>query len=86
MTRLKFRKAGFLRYGFKAGLSDSAFPVSSAVKPHTRRTLGETGLHLTFVRSAAHFGLQSEQEAISLCIRTATSTAASAVLLHGPSL
>jgi hypothetical protein len=41
MTPLKFRKAGFPRYGFKAGLSDSAFPISIAVKPHTRHTLDE---------------------------------------------
>jgi hypothetical protein len=45
-----------------------------------------TGLHLSFVRSAAHFGLCTEPEAIVLCIRTAMSTAASAVLLQGSSL
>src|SRR5215470_10651311 len=36
---LKFRTAGFPQSGFKAGLSDSAFPISIAVKPHTRHTL-----------------------------------------------
>jgi hypothetical protein len=34
-----FRTAGFPQSGFKAGLSDSAFPTSIAVKPHTRHTL-----------------------------------------------
>jgi hypothetical protein len=36
---LKFRTAGFPQSGFKAGLSDSAFPIFIAVKPHTRHTL-----------------------------------------------
>jgi hypothetical protein len=46
----------------------------------------DIGLHLPFVRSAAHFGSHSESGAIVLCMRTAMSTAACAVLLQGSSL
>ena len=35
---LKFRRADFLRYGFKAGLSDGAFPCESEV-------FASSGLH-----------------------------------------
>jgi len=39
---LKFRRADFLRYGFKAGLSDGAFPCESEV-------FASYGLHPSFV-------------------------------------
>jgi hypothetical protein len=39
---LKFRRADFLRYGFKAGLSDGAFPCESEV-------FASSGLHPSFV-------------------------------------
>ena len=43
---LKFRKAGFPRYGLKVGISDEAFP------PSTKR-FATCGLHPPFVHLAA---------------------------------
>src|SRR5947207_14719798 len=47
---LKFRTAGFPRYGFKASLSDRAFPGCSAVKPAPGIPSSLLGLHRPFSR------------------------------------
>ena len=49
---LKFRTAGFPQYGFKAGLSDSAFPSSSPVKPAPGIPVASVSLLLSFVLSS----------------------------------
>jgi hypothetical protein len=76
-SSLKFRTAGFPRYGFKAGISDKAFPFD------VFRT--SVGLPLSFVLPASLVGLPV------LCrgdaARWNTSVrAASAALPQGPSL
>ncbi len=43
---LKFRKAGFPRYGLKVGISDEAFPSST-------KRFATCGLHPPFVHLAA---------------------------------
>ena len=48
---LKFRTAGFPRYGFKASLSGRAFPSTSAVKPAPGMPASARGLQRPF----AHF-------------------------------
>src|SRR5206468_4144517 len=47
---LKFRTAGFPRYGFKASLSDRAFPGCSAVKPAPGIPASLLRLHRPFAR------------------------------------
>ena len=47
---LKFRTAGFPRYGFKASLSGRAFPNASAVKPAPGMPVCAPGLHRPFAR------------------------------------
>ena len=47
---LKFRTAGFPRYGFKASLSGRAFPNASAVKPAPGMLVSAPGLHRPFAR------------------------------------
>ena len=47
---LKFRTAGFPRYGFKASLSGRAFPNASAVKPAPGIPVCAPGLHRPFAR------------------------------------
>jgi hypothetical protein len=49
---LKFRTAGFPRYGFKASMSDRAFLNGVSVKP----TPGIPGQSLSLSPSCAHFG------------------------------
>jgi hypothetical protein len=43
---LSFRTAGFPQYGWKAGMSDSAFPVQPSLKPAPRIRRWTPGLHL----------------------------------------
>jgi hypothetical protein len=53
---LSFRTAGFPQYGWKAGISDRAFPMCPSLKPAPgvrRRTLG---LPLPFVHLVVEFG------------------------------
>jgi len=45
---LKFRTAGFPGYGFKAGMSDDAFPSSRSLKPAPGIHDRFVGLHLPF--------------------------------------
>jgi len=47
---LKFRTAGFPRYGFKASLSGRAFPNTSAVKPAPGMPASARGLQRPFAR------------------------------------
>jgi len=47
---LKFRKDGFPDYGFKVGLSDSAFPWSLSLKPAPGIHDCFVGLHPSFAR------------------------------------
>ena len=47
---LKFRTAGFPRYGFKASLSGRAFPTTSAVKPAPGMPASARGLQRPFAR------------------------------------
>jgi len=49
LPSLKFRTAGFPQYGFKAGVSDSAFPTAIPVKPAPGIPFVVVGLHLSFV-------------------------------------
>jgi hypothetical protein len=76
-SSLKFRTAGFPRYGFKAGISDKAFPFGVV--------LTSIGWPLSFVLPASLVGIPV------LCredaARWSTSVrAASAALPQGPSL
>ena len=50
---LRFRKAGFPRYGSKAGLSDRAFPDHPSVKLAPSMPVAWSGLRPSFVLSAA---------------------------------
>ena len=50
---LRFRTAGFPQYGSKAGLSVSAFPLHSQVKPPPGIPWPCSGLHLTFASPVA---------------------------------
>ena len=50
---LSFRTAGFPQYGWKVGLSGSAFPHVTRVKPAPGMPCATLGLHLPFVHSAA---------------------------------
>ena len=55
---LKFRTAGFPRYGFKASLSGRAFPVDSTVKPAPGMPAPSTSLQRPFARfRCGHSGL-----------------------------
>jgi hypothetical protein len=47
---LKFRKVGFPDYGFKVGMSDSAFPRSLSLKPAPGIHDCSVGLHPSFAR------------------------------------
>ena len=47
---LKFRTAGFPRYGFKASLSGRAFPNLAEVKPAPGMPVSTPGLHRPFAR------------------------------------
>ncbi len=47
---LKFRTAGFPRYGFKASLSGRAFPNAATVKPAPGMPASTSGLHRPFAR------------------------------------
>jgi len=60
---LRFRKAGFPRYGSKAGLSDGAFPDRASVKLAPSMPVAGSGLPPSFVLSAAAWVLRSESEA-----------------------
>jgi hypothetical protein len=53
---LSFRKAGFPRYGCKAGLSDGAFPAVASLKSAPDMRVATAGLHPPFVHSAARAG------------------------------
>jgi hypothetical protein len=53
---LSFRTAGFPRYGWKAGLSDGAFPAIASLKSAPDMHVATTGLHPPFVHSAARAG------------------------------
>jgi hypothetical protein len=46
---LSFRTAGFPQYGWKAGMSDSAFPIRPSLKPAPGIRRGSHGLPLSFV-------------------------------------
>jgi hypothetical protein len=48
LSSLKFRTAGFPQYGFKAGISDRAFPFDAS--------LASVGLQLSFVLPASLVG------------------------------
>ena len=50
---LSFRTAGFPRYGCKAGLSDGTFPAVAPLKSAPDIHIATTGLHPSFVHSAA---------------------------------
>jgi hypothetical protein len=50
---LRFRTAGFPRYGSKAGLSDGAYPPGTPVKPAPGIPGPSCGLHSPFVPSVA---------------------------------
>src|SRR5438093_10172514 len=55
---LKFRTAGFPRYGFKASLSGRAFPNLAEVKPAPGMPVSTPGLHRPFARfHHGHSGL-----------------------------
>ena len=58
-SRLSFRKAGFPRYGCKAGLSDGAFPAVASLKSAPDMHVATAGLHPPFVHSAATAGSPS---------------------------
>jgi hypothetical protein len=60
---LRFRKAGFPRYGSKAGLSDRAFPDRASVKLAPSMPVTWSGLPPSFVLSAAAWILRSKSEA-----------------------
>ena len=65
---LKFRTAGFPRYGFKASMSDSAFPQVRSLKPAPGIRLLARGLLLPFAR----FPLRGSQGTASETIRAST--------------
>ena len=53
---LSFRTAGFPQYGWKAGISDSAFPVHPSLKPAPGIRRWTPGLHLPFAHLIVRFG------------------------------
>jgi hypothetical protein len=59
---LRFRKAGFPRYGSKDGLSERTFPDRSSVKPAPGMPVGRSGLSPSFVLAAAAWVLRSKSE------------------------
>jgi hypothetical protein len=81
---LKFRTAGFPQYGFKAGLSDGAFPGLAPVKPAPGIPFAPPGLPPSFVRSVATCYPRSVSRAFAR-VRTAARKA-TASLPQGPSL
>src|SRR5215470_19928390 len=52
---LSFRTAGFPQYGWKAGMSDSAFPIRPSLKPAPGIRRRSHGLHLPFVYRTVSF-------------------------------
>ena len=52
---LSFRTAGFPQYGWKAGMSDSAFPVHPSLKPAPGIRRWTPGLHLPFAHLLVRF-------------------------------
>ena len=52
----RFRTAGFPQYGWKAGMSDSAFPVHPSLKPAPGIRRWTPGLHLPFAHLIVRFG------------------------------
>src|SRR5580692_5631304 len=56
LSPLSFRTAGFPQYGWKAGMSDSAFPVQPSLKPAPRIRRWTPGLHLSFAHLIVRFG------------------------------
>ena len=60
---LRFRTASFPQYGSKAGLSDRAFPDLISIKLAPSVLVTGSGLHPSFVLSAAAWILRSESEA-----------------------
>jgi hypothetical protein len=60
---LRFRTAGLPRYGSKAGLSDRAFPDPTSIKLAPSMLVTGSGLHPSFVLSAAAWVLRSKSEA-----------------------
>ena len=52
----RFRTAGFPQYGWKAGMSDSAFPVHPSLKPAPGIRRWTPGLHLPFAHLIVKFG------------------------------
>ena len=53
---ISFRTAGFPQYGWKAGISDSAFPVRPSLKPAPGIRRWSPGLHLPFAHLIVGFG------------------------------
>ena len=76
LPSLKFRTAGFPRYGFKAGLSDRAFPCNA--------TLASTSLPLSFVLPASL--VDSPCCAGGRCALVHLRLSGTAALPQGPSL
>ena len=56
LSPLSFRTAGFPQYGWKAGISDSAFPVHPSLKPAPGIRRWTPGLHLPFAHLIVKFG------------------------------
>ena len=56
LSPLSFRTAGFPQYGWKAGMSDSAFPVHPSLKPAPGIRRWTPGLHLSFAHLIVRFG------------------------------
>jgi hypothetical protein len=56
LSPLSFRTAGFPQYGWKAGISDSAFPVHPSLKPAPGIRRWTPGLHLPFAHLIVRFG------------------------------
>jgi hypothetical protein len=81
---LRFRTAGFPRYGSKAGLSDRAFPNRAVVKLAPSIPVARSGLPPSFVLSATAWTLRTESESSA---RWSTAMQATNVALpQGPSL
>jgi hypothetical protein len=56
LSPLSFRTAGFPQYGWKAGISDSAFPEHPSLKPAPGIRRCTPGLHLPFAHLIVRFG------------------------------
>ena len=56
LSPLSFRTAGFPQYGWKAGISDSAFPEHPSLKPAPGIRRWTPGLHLPFAHLLVRFG------------------------------